>query len=120
MKIWFIGLSIYPVSYIVSSIIKLLGSKNYIFELPESIPFMFVITFLEPLLKQFFGADSGQLNMVELSIVYLLFIVILISINTIFFVSIISILPKNWKFIAIIIMYILFVAINSYIPEINL
>lgn len=123
--IWFLGLSIYPVSYILSIIIRLLGGgrgagESYILEPPASIPFWCLLTFLDSIVNRFFGTNSGQFNTTMQSVFWLLLIVILIAINTICFKVVISILPRNWRFAAIIILYIFLVAINAYIPEINL
>ena len=112
MKIWLLGMSIYPISYVMSVIIKLFGGKSYPFELPASFPLFIITVFLDSLLNRL-----EQLNIV---ISASLIIIILISINAACFALIISILPKDWRPIAIVILYILLVAINTYIPEINL
>lgn len=112
MKIWLLGVSIYPISYVISVIIKLFGNKSYPFELPASFPLLFITVFLDSLLNRL-----EQFNIV---ISASLIIIILIGINAICFASIISILPKGWRPIALIILYILLVAINSYNIDINL
>lgn len=112
MKIWLLGGSIYPISYVISVIIKLFGNKSYPFELPASFPLFIITVFLDSLLNRL-----EQLNIV---ISASLIIIILISINAICFVSIISFLPKEWRPIALIILYILLVAFNSYNIDINL
>jgi len=117
--IWLLGLSIYPVSYILTVVIKLIEGKGIIFEPPASFPAWLILIFLDSLLNRF-GTSLTKLNAFASSFFHLFFVVILTSINTICFVVIISLLPKDWRPIAIVILYILLVAINTYIPEINL
>lgn len=111
---WLLGISIYPVSYVLTVIIGLLMGGSNIFDPPASYPAWVILLSVDSLLNRC-GTGLAQMPIVAWCIILLL----LISINAICFVSICSILPRNWKPIALIILYIVLVAINSYKVEIN-
>jgi len=109
-----VGISIYPVSYILTVIIKLLRSQNNIFAPMASGPTWIILLPLDSLLHRF-GTGVAQLGTLSWCII----VVLLIALNAICFISICSIIPRKWNPAAIIILYIIFVAINSYKVDIN-
>lgn len=106
---WILGISIYPVSYSVGIILKLIKHQNNIFDPIGSLLMWSVVLPLDSLLNCF-GTGIDHVGNIFWFIVFLFFTVV----NAIAFVWICSILPQKWQPIIFIMLYIVLVVINSY------
>lgn len=117
---WIYGLSIYPISYLLIVISKLILGEGMLFGTYGSILEWVIILFSQWILDQFFGGVSlAQPGLIMSTLFFIMHVVLVVLINAACFVLIARFLPIKWKPVSIVILYIMFLAFNCYIPDIG-
>ena len=116
---WIYGLSIYPVSYYLTVICKLINGEKDLFGMHGSIPEWVIMLGADSILHQFWGISLTQLSPLISTMFFIMYIVLAVLINASLFVLIARFLPSKWKPVSIIILYIMFLAFNCSIPDID-
>jgi hypothetical protein len=117
---WIYGLSIYPVSYLLTVIFKMISGERILFGTYGSIVEWAIIFFSQWILDQFFGGISlAQPGLIMSTMFFIMHIVLVVLINASIFVLITRFLPMKWKPVSIVILYVMFLSFNCYIPDIG-
>ena len=114
-RLWLIGASIYPVSYIVFQIYKL--PSNYTnYDPPGSLPFWLLLVAVDSMLEPFgIGTASKGGHVVTYLILFLLFLM-----SAVCLVFICKLVPPKWRPMIAVIVYITLVALNAHEIDVNL
>jgi hypothetical protein len=116
-KFDFIGLSIYPVSYALSIVLKIINNGHNIFEPPASLPFWLLVS---PLWDMFDFVGINRLDGGN-GFLYCFFVILTVAvISTSIFVLTSKLPLKRYKFFVLLALYIFLVVINGYTIEVDM